>query len=73
MLWRSIVASNERKHNGNAAALLPPRGSEEPQTSSLTSATTVETVERGYDDYDDGLPIEFSWPVATETADPTDF
>jgi hypothetical protein len=23
--------------------------------------------------YDDGLPVEFSWPVATETVDPTDF
>jgi hypothetical protein len=23
--------------------------------------------------YDDGLPVVFSWPVATETIDPTDF
>ena len=49
---------------------------EEPQTSSLTSAATVETIERGYRgyaDYDDGLPIVFGWPVATETVDPTDF
>jgi hypothetical protein len=28
---------------------------------------------RGYAENDDGLPIEFSWPVATETVDPTDF
>ncbi len=28
---------------------------------------------KGYADYDDGLPITFSWPVATETVDPTDF
>jgi hypothetical protein len=49
---------------------------EEPQTRSLTSAATVETIERGYRryaDYDDGLPIVFGWPVATETVDPTDF
>jgi hypothetical protein len=49
---------------------------DEPQTSSLTSGATVETIERGYRgyaDYDDGLPIVFSWPVATDTVDPTDF
>jgi hypothetical protein len=28
---------------------------------------------KGYADYDDGLPVTFSWPVATETVDPTDF
>jgi hypothetical protein len=27
----------------------------------------------GYADYDDGLPVVFSWPVATETVDPSDF
>lgn len=36
----------------------------------------MEAIERGYRryaDYDDGLPIVFGWPVATETVDPTDF
>lgn len=28
---------------------------------------------KGYADYDDGLPVVFSWPVATETVDVTDF
>lgn len=28
---------------------------------------------RGYADHDDGLPVVFSWPVAGETVDPTDF
>lgn len=51
-------------------------GGGEPQTSARTSAATVDTIERGYRgyaDYDDGLPIVFSWPVATETVDPSDF
>ncbi|HEV2711861.1 MAG TPA: hypothetical protein VGU26_02100 [Gaiellaceae bacterium] len=49
---------------------------EEPETSMLTSAASKETIERGYRgyaDWDDGLPVVFSWPVATETVDPTDF
>jgi hypothetical protein len=49
---------------------------DEPETSALTSAASVDTIERGYRgtaDYDDGLPVVFSWPVATETADPSDF
>ena len=48
----------------------------DPDPSARTSAATVDTISRGYRgyaDYDDGLPIVFSWPVATETADPTDF
>lgn len=28
---------------------------------------------KGFSEYDDGLPIVFSWPVATETVDLTDF
>lgn len=43
----------------------------------ITSAATVSTIERAYVgsgvDHDDGLPVVFSWPVATETVDPTDF
>jgi len=49
---------------------------ETPTTNLLTSAAVADTIGlayRGYADYDDGLPIEFSWPVATETVDPTDF
>ncbi|GAA4366951.1 hypothetical protein [Nocardioides caricicola] len=42
-----------------------------------TSAASVTTVERAYVgsgvDHDDGLPVVFSWPVATETVDPADF
>jgi hypothetical protein len=47
-----------------------------PTTNLLTSAAVANTIDRaykGYADYDDGLPVVFSWPVATETVDPTDF
>ncbi|HEX5688778.1 MAG TPA: hypothetical protein VFX76_02195, partial [Roseiflexaceae bacterium] len=40
---------------------------------SAAIAGTIDLAYKGYADYDDGLPIEFSWPVATETVDPTDF
>ena len=49
---------------------------DEPETSMLTSAASVDTIDRGYRGYadvDDGLPVVFSWPVASETVDPTDF
>ena len=49
---------------------------EEPSDSSRTSATTPTTmaaVGEGTPDYADALPIVFSWPVATETIDITDF
>jgi hypothetical protein len=40
---------------------------------SLAEASTIPQGYRGYADFDDGLPVVFSWPVATETVDPTDF
>jgi len=49
---------------------------EAPTTNLLTSAAVANTIDqayKGYADYDDGLPVVFSWPVATETIDPTDF
>lgn len=49
---------------------------EEPTAAQHTSAAIAETIPQGYKgyaDYDDGLPVVFSWPVATETMDPTDF
>jgi hypothetical protein len=49
---------------------------QEPPTNIVTSAALADTIGqgyRGYADYDDGLPVVFSWPVATETVDPTDF
>ena len=40
---------------------------------SMAPAAGVSNVSKGYADFDDGLPIVFSWPVATETADVSDF
>ena len=42
----------------------------------LTTATPqagTESVSKGHSSFDDGLPIVFSWPVALETADVSDF
>ena len=49
---------------------------QEPSDSNRTSmapADGVRNVSKGHADFDDGLPIVFSWPVATETADVSDF
>lgn len=49
---------------------------EEPGGGAFTSAAGSRQVAlafKGYSEYDDGLPIVFSWPVATETVDLTDF
>ncbi len=49
---------------------------EEPSTGAFTSTAAsgqVELLYKGFSEYDDGLPIVFSWPVATETVDLTDF
>ncbi len=44
----------------------------DPMTS-VFSPTTVERGYRGFADYDDGLPVVFSWPVLTSTVHPEDF
>ena len=49
---------------------------QEPSDSNRTSMATADGVRngsKGHADFDDGLPIVFSWPVATETADVSDF
>ncbi|MCK7482026.1 MAG: hypothetical protein M0C28_36380 [Candidatus Moduliflexus flocculans] len=49
---------------------------EEPGTAAYTSTSASDGVAlffKGFSEYDDGLPIVFSWPVATETVDLTDF
>jgi len=49
---------------------------EDPSTGAFTSAASTNQVGifyKGESEYDDGLPIVFSWPVATETVDLTDF
>lgn len=49
---------------------------QQPPASVRTSAAAADTINlgyKGYAEYDDGLPVVFSWPVATETVDPADF
>ncbi|NJO82355.1 MAG: phospholipase [Blastochloris sp.] len=49
---------------------------EEPDVAAYTSASAsdgVATLFKGFSEYDDGLPIVFSWPVASETVDMSDF
>jgi hypothetical protein len=49
---------------------------EEPAPVDFTSSSSSDLVSqfyKGFSEYDDGLPIVFSWPVATETVDLTDF
>lgn len=51
-------------------------GGAEPDVALRTSAAAQDGLARvyeGYGDHDDGLPIVFSWPVATETVNVTDF
>jgi hypothetical protein len=39
---------------------------------SAASASNIKYAYKGYANHDDGLPVVFSWPVATEAVDPTD-
>ena len=71
-----VTRESVREAGGSWHEELTCTSGEAPETSMLTSAASTDTIERGYRgyaDHDDGLPIVFSWPVATETADPSDF
>jgi hypothetical protein len=49
---------------------------EEPAPVDYTSTSSSDQVSqffKGFSEYDDGLPIVFSWPVGTETVDVSDF
>ncbi len=52
------------------------KNGEEPPSSARTSAPTISSIEstgKGTGQGLDGLPVVFSWPVATETVDASDF
>lgn len=71
-----LTEETVREAGGSWYGSLTCTSGEEPDSVSKTGTTLSETVERaykGYADYDDGLPIVFSWPVATETVDVSDF
>ncbi|HEU5104085.1 MAG TPA: hypothetical protein VFU22_33945 [Roseiflexaceae bacterium] len=71
-----VTDETVRQAGGSWYGSLQCTNGQTPSSSLLTSAAVADTIDlayKGYADYDDGLPIEFSWPVATETVDPTDF
>ena len=72
----SLTQDTIREAGGSWYSGLQCKTGQAPATNVLTSAAAVDTISlgyKGYADYDDGLPVVFSWPVATETVDPTDF
>lgn len=65
-----------REAGGSWYASVTCTNGEAPSDSTRTSTSTTEAVSnfyKGRSEFDDGLPIVFSWPVATETVDLTDF
>jgi hypothetical protein len=73
-----IDEATVRKAGGSWYGSLTCTSGEEPTDGNRTSAAPAGNLYQAYVggrdvSYDDGLPVEFSWPVATETVDPTDF
>jgi hypothetical protein len=74
----SIDAETVRAAGGSWYGRLTCSNGESPSDANRTSAAPADTLYQAYVggenvSYDDGLPVVFSWPVATETVDPTDF
>jgi hypothetical protein len=73
-----INEATVREAGGSWYGSLTCTNGEEPSDQNRTSAAAGGNLDQGYVGggnvfYDDGLPVVFSWPVATETVDPTDF
>lgn len=71
-----LTADAARDAGGSWYGSLKCTSGQTPAATLRTSVAESATIPQGYDgyaDHDDGLPIEFSWPVATETVNPTDF
>lgn len=71
-----LTESAVRQAGGSWYGGLQCTSGQAPTTNLLTSSSVADTIGqayKGYADYDDGLPVVFSWPAATETVDPTDF
>ena len=72
----TISKETVREAGGSWYSGLKCTNGEAPGDDLLTSAAPASNIKygyKGYADHDDGLPVVFSWPVATETVDPTDF
>lgn len=71
-----VTEATVREAGGSWYGSVTCTNGDEPLTIAYTSTSASDGVARffkGYSEYDDGLPIVFSWPVATETVDLTDF
>lgn len=65
-----------REYGGSWYGSVTCTNGEEPADAAFTSAAPSDGLTllfKGFSEDDDGLPIVFSWPVATETVDLTDF
>ncbi len=71
-----LTEESVRQVGGSWYGSLQCANGQPPSTNVLTSAASADTITqsyKGYAEYDDGLPVVFSWPVASETVDSTDF
>jgi hypothetical protein len=71
-----LTPETVRKAGGAWMADVTCADGSEPPLSARTSAATSDTIAlayHGFADHDDGLPVVFSWPVASETVNPADF
>jgi hypothetical protein len=71
-----LTKENVREAGGSWYGSVTCPNGEEPAPVDYTSTSSSDQVSqfyKGFSEYDDGLPIVFSWPVASETVDLSDF
>ncbi len=74
--WPQVNEETVREAEGSWYGSVMCTNSEDPPAGAYTSTVSTAGIElfyKGTAEDDDGLPIVFSWPVATETVDQTDF
>ena len=74
--WPEVNEETVREAEGSWYGSVMCTNGEDPPAGAYTSTVSTAGIElfyKGTAEDDDGLPIVFSWPVATETVDQTDF
>ncbi len=74
--WPQVNEETVREAEGSWYGSVMCTNGEDPPAGAYTSTVSTAGIEffyKGTAEDDDGLPIVFSWPVATETVDQTDF